>query len=78
MKSTYKIASLLIIIIVLAAPMLALAGGPGFGGGVDDGGGACAVPLDGGFSLLIAAGVGYGAKKLSRKRKILRSAEKEK
>ncbi len=31
---------------------------PGFGDDVDD------VPIDGGLSLLVAAGVGYGAKKL--------------
>ena len=36
---------------------------PGFGDDVDD------VPIDGGLSLLIAAGVGYGAKKLKEKRK---------
>lgn len=36
---------------------------PGFGDDVDD------VPIDGGLSLLIASGVGYGAKKLSAKRK---------
>jgi hypothetical protein len=35
---------------------------PGFGDDVDD------VPVDGGLSLLVAAGVGYGVKKL-RKRK---------
>lgn len=39
---------------------------PGFGDDVDD------VPLDGGLSLLVAAGVGYGAKKL-RARKISRN-----
>ncbi len=36
---------------------------PGFGDDVDD------VPVDGGISLLVAAGVGYGAKKLRDKRK---------
>jgi hypothetical protein len=50
--------------------MLALAGGPGFNGGVDDGGNTCSVPLDGGLSLLIATGVGYGARKLAKKKKI--------
>ena len=36
---------------------------PGFGDDVND------VPIDGGLSLLVAAGVGYGAKKLREKRK---------
>lgn len=36
---------------------------PGFGDDVDD------VPLDGGLSLLVAAGIGYGAKKLRANRK---------
>jgi hypothetical protein len=33
---------------------------PGFGDDVDD------VPIDGGLCLLIAAGIGYAAKKLSK------------
>jgi len=51
----------------LAAAMIALlpgvasATGPGFGGNVNDGG-VC-VPLDGGLSMLAAAGIGYGIKK---------------
>lgn len=36
---------------------------PGFGDDVDD------VPIDGGLSLLVAAGVGYGANKLKAMRK---------
>lgn len=68
-KSIFKIASFLTVAILLYSPILALAGGPGFGGNVDDGGGACAVPLDGGLSLLIAAGVGYGAKKFTANKK---------
>ena len=36
---------------------------PGFGDDVND------VPIDGGLSLLVAAGVGYGAKKIKEKRK---------
>jgi hypothetical protein len=47
--------------LVAVIPSIALAQGPGFGGGVDDGG-VC-VPLDGGLSMLAAAGVGYGIKK---------------
>jgi hypothetical protein len=34
---------------------------PGFGDDVDD------VPVDGGLSLLVAAGVGYGVKKLKKR-----------
>lgn len=33
---------------------------PGFDGDIND------VPIDGGLSLLVAAGVGYGAKKLRK------------
>jgi hypothetical protein len=35
---------------------------PGFGDDVDD------VPIDGGLSLLVAAGVGYGVKKMRKKK----------
>jgi hypothetical protein len=35
---------------------------PGFGDDVDD------VPVDGGLSLLVAAGVGYGVKRLGKKK----------
>lgn len=35
---------------------------PGFGDDVDD------VPVDGGLSLLVAAGVGYGVKKMRKKK----------
>ncbi len=69
MKSIYKIASLLTLAIIIASPVISLASGPGFGGGVDDGGNACAAPLDGGMSLLIAAGIGYGAKKIAANKK---------
>ncbi len=36
---------------------------PGFGDDVED------VPVDGGLSLLVAAGIGYGAKKLKSRKK---------
>ncbi len=36
---------------------------PGFGDDVGD------APIDGGLSLLVAAGIGYGAKKLHQNRK---------
>ena len=53
---------LLIAIAIICLPTL-LHAQPGFGDDVDD------VPIDGGLSLLVAAGVGYGAKKLKEKRK---------
>jgi hypothetical protein len=40
--------------------------GPGFDTNVDDG---CDVPLDGGLSILAAAGIGYAAKKVMGKKK---------
>jgi hypothetical protein len=71
MKNIYKIATILTVVILISCPMLALAGGPGFGGGVDDGGNTCSVPLDGGLTLLVASGLGYGIKKFSKKKRIL-------
>lgn len=53
---------LLIIIVSLLMPCLLHAQGPGFGNDVTDD-----VPIDGGLSLLVAAGVGYGIKKVRRK-----------
>ena len=51
----------MLVLILLTCPSLVFAQ-PGFGDDVDD------VPIDGGLSLLIAAGVGYGAKKLRKKK----------
>ena len=53
---------LLALLAVLFLPTL-LHAQPGFDDEVND------VPIDGGLSLLVAAGVGYGAKKLIEKRK---------
>lgn len=54
--------------------------GPGFGDDVDDT--TTNAPLDGGLSLLIAAGVGYGAKRVHehnrKKKKEAGSSEEEK
>jgi hypothetical protein len=64
MKSIAGKISILVTILMILIPLCVLAQ-PGFGGGdVDD-----TVPLDGGLSLLVAAGVGYGAKKINEKRK---------
>ncbi len=50
-------------ILFLAMPMLAMAQIDGVPGDPDS------VPIDGGLSLLVAAGVGYGVKKLKQKRR---------
>ena len=59
--------SLLLLFFVLPAISHAQ---PGFGDDVDD------VPIDGGLSLLIAAGVGYGAKKLRARKNGMGTTEK--
>lgn len=56
-----KIVSLLILMLIFSLPVLAQ---DGFGDPPPD------VPVDGGLSLLIAGGIGYGMKKLREKRKI--------
>ncbi|SHL02036.1 PID-CTERM protein-sorting domain-containing protein [Hymenobacter psychrotolerans] len=48
---------------------LAVAQGPGSGGPQPDPQQPTAVPIDGGASLLLAAGVGFGLKKLRDQRK---------
>lgn len=61
MKQAYKILFLLLAFTCLVS-LKALA--------IDDDGGiGDDVPLDGGLSLLVAAGVGYGAKKLKQRKK---------
>lgn len=56
MKKTYKILSLIgVFTLLLTFKALAID---------DDGGIGDDVPIDGGLSLLVAAGVGYGAKKV--------------
>ena len=52
---------ILALLVILFLPTL-LHAQPGFGDDVED------VPIDGGLSLLVAAGVGYGAKKLKDRR----------
>ena len=52
---------ILALLVILFLPTL-LHAQPGFGDDVED------VPIDGGLSLLVAAGVGYGAKKLKERR----------
>ena len=62
MKLKISTIQLVILVACFLVPCL-LHAQPGFGDDVDD------VPLDGGLSLLVAAGVGYGAKKLKERRK---------
>ena len=59
--STIQVASLVLLVIFFMLPAITHAQ-PGFGDDVDD------VPLDGGLSLLVAAGVGYGVKKMKQRK----------
>jgi hypothetical protein len=61
MKLKISILQILVLAICLITPCL-LHAQPGFTDDTSD------VPIDGGLSLLVAAGVGYGAKQLKRKR----------
>lgn len=64
MKSIFNMKALLSLAFILAVPVCAFAHHghpPGGGGGYD-------VPLDGGLSLLAAAGISYGVKKFSAKK----------
>ncbi len=56
-----ELISISILVIMIIFPSI-LHAQPGFGDDVND------VPVDGGLSLLIAAGVGYGAKKVKNKK----------
>ncbi len=67
MKKKTHIIQMLVMLIVLLTPMLLLAQPVE----TPPGGADPDVPIDGGLSLLVAAGVGYGAKKLKEKRKPL-------
>jgi hypothetical protein len=66
MKLNIKTITILCFIASLIIPSLTHAQ-PVFDDDVND------VPIDGGLSLLVAAGVGYGAKKLKQKRKNTRN-----
>lgn len=58
--NTPQLLTFCIVLIAIALPMFSQAQ-PGFDDTVND------VPVDGGLSLLVAAGIGYGAKKLRKK-----------
>ncbi len=64
MKQAYRILSLTLVF-TFAISLKAMA--------IDDEGGIGGdVPVDGGLSLLVAAGVGYGARKLKDKKELLK------
>jgi hypothetical protein len=54
---------LLLLLVVTTASVALAADPPGFGGGSPD-----PIPVDGGASLLVAAGIGYGVKRLRAKK----------
>ncbi len=62
-NNTKVLSYFILLYILFLLPTLSIAQ-DGFGEVIDD------VPIDGGLSLLVAAGVGYGAKKLRQKRKL--------
>jgi len=65
MKQAHKLFSIatVLFVLMLIIPTLLHAQGPDGTPGDPD------VPIDGGLSLLVAAGVGYGVKKVREKRK---------
>ena len=69
MKQTILMKRLIIIAIFCLSAAVAVAqGGPGDPGGDPGGGPIGAIPVDGGLAFLLAAGVGYGAKKMHERR----------
>ncbi len=61
---TIKTRPFLLLLFIIALPLMVLADPPSLGNDdVDD------TPIDGGLSLLIAAGVGYGIKKVKHTNK---------
>ncbi len=66
LKTTQVLSYFILLCILFILPTLTHAQ-PVFDDDVND------VPIDGGLSLLVAAGVGYGAKKLKKKRKNTRN-----
>jgi hypothetical protein len=62
MKKVFTVLKLTMVVMLLAAPIATFAQ-PGFNStDVDD------TPIDGGISLLVLAGAGYGAKKLKERK----------
>lgn len=69
MKAINKTLVFMAVTLLSFIPVIAMAAGPGFSGGVDDGGGGACAPIDGGISMLVVAGVSYGAKLVVNARK---------
>lgn len=70
MKQAIIVKRLLIVFFFcLSAAVVVAQGGPGDPGGDPGGGPIGAIPVDGGLAFLLAAGVGYGAKKMHERRK---------
>jgi hypothetical protein len=65
MKTKSNTKAIIALLLILVFPVLTFAqlGDPGGSGGGDPD-----VPIDGGLSLLVAAGVGYGVKQLRKKK----------
>ncbi len=67
--------ALIFCLALVALPYSHVLAGPGFGSGINDAGGAgggaggagggAGAPLDGGMSILLLAGIGYGIKKFT-------------
>ena len=72
MKTKFIIQQLLITAVILCLPSILHADVGGFGDDVQDN-----APIDGGLSLLVAAGIGYGAKKIRDKRNKQRAEKQE-
>ncbi len=68
MKKVVKKLKILFVIVVIAVPSFVIAQPP-IDPEVED------VPFDGGVSLLIAAGIGYGLKKVHDKKKAEKDSE---
>ncbi|MFD2786794.1 PID-CTERM protein-sorting domain-containing protein [Hymenobacter rubripertinctus] len=60
---------LVLLLLLTTVSFVALAQGPGSGGPIPDPTDPTAVPIDGGASLLLAAGAAYGLKKLRARRR---------
>ena len=72
-KNSQLLYNALFMMVLLCLPLISLlAQGPG---GFEEPVGTLDTPIDGGLSLLIAAGVGYGIKKVRDERKKTREAK---